>query len=1594
MRANGPITLIADSLTNGGTITNGGGANTPNIILSANAFDLAGGDAQGGAAAVVLRPRDGTRSFGIEAAGDTTLTNADIASINTSNFVVFGSGTGTIFTGNMTIGQNAQVDGGTKNLAFFRSSAPGGTTTIGSQGVTTTGDAIISAGGGAIVSNGGTVSADEVQLRASQGIGSAVDPVKTNANALAVNNLGSGGVFVSELNNVTLRTISLNVGGNLNTASSTNSGSFSLVSGGDVNVAGLVSSAGSMILDAGGNLKLDGSLVDAVLMSNGGQTITAQSIDLTAQNGRRANIENQGGPQEVTARSGGMNLQGVGGAGVAQIINNNNVIPGDQTINVAGQLDILGGSTNTGSTNSGIFKNGPGGLQKVTAAGITLQGASTGTNAGAGIRSQGDQLIDVSGDINLRGGNGGTNNNAFLSANPTTPGVVGKQTIYARDINMSNGVGGVDTTATITAGRQVIDVTGNVTLTAQGALLGTASGGPGVRIGAPGGTSLGTDLTLLVDGSVTLNGGSVAENGASIGSSGAGVPPAPNTIHIEAGGSVMLNAGTEPGTGVRIGSSSNGTAGGDISIKAVDSIQLNGTQRSAAIRTLGNVTLEGASITEGSNGLILADTLTTTTTGATSLIGQNDVTRFNGTSGGALTLVDAGGLQVTGIGTTNDAITLTTDSLTNGGVITNGGPSSTANIVLNADAFNLAAGTVEGGAAAVIVRPKTGSNSFGIESAGATMLTNADIASINTSDFVVFGSGMGTTFTGNMTIGQNARVEGGGKSLAFFRSSMPGGTTTIGASGVNSTGNVIVSAGGGAIVSNGGTVSGDQVQLRASQGIGSALARVQTAANRLALNNTGPQGAFVFEAGDVTLGNVNLTVGGNANNVANVIGGGGTYDVTAGGSITLSDLVQAGSVALATPSGSIVEVGGGAIVANSLTTSSARETSLTGANQVASFNGSTAFGAPSGDITLNNTGALAVTGLSAGNNARLTNSGAVSVTGGWFSFGETDIATTGGNLTVMSSLSSSRAMELDVGGTLTVSANGPQTAQLNANSGGQTITAQSVEVVAQNGGFATITNMTSGEQRITVSGGSVDVQVLNGFGSAQIFNTGGNQTVKVTDGDHIKVDGRAGTAVIFSASGTQDVSITGSGANAIMVGSTGAFGDSRIVGGLHQVVTAGADGERGSITIVGPDANSRLAAIQTNPVVAGTQTVSTSGTISVTGGRAAPQLANFQSGIFHNGSGLQTVNAARIELQGGPSGANNGAFISVLGGGVAANAGAQMINVTGDISIAGDAGGNAAISNLGNRKQTIFADNIHLTNSAGGGNNSGAFITGPQQEIHAAGDVTLTARASGGDLPGVRIGSSSTATNLELFVGGDLVLTGGTAVNNGVGIGSSGSGTPLANNIKIEAGGSVILNAGELQNTGVRIGSGSNGTAGRGHLHQGRRFYPAQRHAALGGDPHAGRRGARRGFDQRNRQRQHHRRHAQSPYHRRRASQWGESGRLTERPPGMPTMPSSQGIGGNLAFTNSSALNLSNVSVGGTLTLNNTASVAVSNAVTSGGAMNLDVAGDIAVTAGGLQDATLSASAGRPSTLDRSPLHQAMGALLSCRTTAARSPSR
>ena len=412
-----------------------------------------------------------------------------------------------------------------------------------------------------------------------------------------------------------------------------------------------------------------------------------------------------------------------------------------------------------------------------------------------------------------------------------------------------------------------------------------------------------------------------------------------------------------------------------------------------------------------------------------------------------------------------------------------------------------------------------------------------------------------------------------------------------------------------------------------------------------------------------------------------------------------------------------------------------------------------------------------------------------------------------------------------------------------------------------------ITN--GGNQTITVSGGNVDVRATAGR-SAFIQSGGAVQSITVTDGDHINIVGEAGFAGLQTNLGVQTVSITGTGANVLNIGAVNATGSST-VNGLNQNITAGNAGESGSITITGSGGRPGFTHIANiGAGVANAQTVQTSGTLSVTGGTAAG------AGIFQNNPAEQRISASNVVLQGGASGVGTGAFInSTFGGGqvftvpgeirVTAGAGGvagifngsntvqtisapqtinagsvvleggpsglgngafinssfggdQTLNVSGDIVIAAGAGGNAGILASSSRQQTIFADNISLTNSAGGGIDSVGFIQGGHQEIHAAGDVTLTARASGGALPGVRIGGSAgSPTDLRLFVGGDLVLTGGTAANNGVGIGSTASVGGLANEIAIEAGGSVILNSGTVSGTGARIGSPAAG-AGPGSI--------------------------------------------------------------------------------------------------------------------------------------------------------------------------------
>ena len=1339
IRADGPIVLTAGRLVNDGVISNGGGANTGNVILSANAFDLDGGNIQAGAAVVGVRPRDGGRSFGVESEAQTTLSNADLAKINTTNFVVLGSGVANTFTGNLSIGENAQVNGSNKNLAFLRSSTASGTTTIGAHGVATGGDLIVSAGGGRIVSNGGVVQGDEVQLRATQTIGVGDARVNTAARALAIGTAGSA--YVSEADDVTMRTIALNVGGNVtqNTIGTSTGGLLDL----SVNGALSVSASGTQ---------------NAIVSSGGGQHISARSVNVTAQNGGVAQIVNTGPGQTITART--IDVETSTGGGLAEIRNNTNA---EQKITVTGdRLAVrgMGGGSAiivSAAGNQTIDMTGAGPKEIVVGADAAL-GSST-------ISSGGHQAIRGGADVRLTGGSGPLLNgsNAIIFAfNPSNS----FQSIEAGSLTLANStLGGNNSVAAILARNQLINTTGDVTMTAN------ASGGdlPGVRIGGlggGGGTGTSTNLTLNVGGDLVLTGGSVAGNGVGIGSTAAVGPAFDNNITINApNGSVILNSGVA-GSGVRIGSAaSTGTAAGNISITAGGDIRLNGVQENAAIRTLDRVTLEAASISEAANGVIIANSLTTTSTvGATTLAGQNRISNYSGSSAADLFLFNRGALDV-------NNLRAQSATFSNDGSVTISGPWITAGQT-NITAF--------------------GFGSLLSETAGGLIQANG----IN-----------GLSGEGGVNLTGSNRIAG-----TLFGSSMQGEFKLTNTGDLNFS---VFAMGGDVDLVNSG-----------------ALNVASLAGRNATVTNIGPMAVSGFWT----------------SNAATTIG-------------TVGDLTITSSVFSNGPMN--VEVDGTLTVAASgVQASPPPPAGLPPFPPAPNLATLTSFGGQ--DITAQAIKLLANDGAQ----ASISNQGA----------GNQNIAVSGGSLDIRSA--GAPVVPGTFGSFAQIGNSGSGDQTINVSGGGINVRSDGGSAQISSGffggpGFPA----TTGSQTVNVTGGpGIDIEAHAGGNAAINQNGAGAQTIAVQGGDHIRISGVSGGASIFANRGSQMVSIAGGGANAISIGAAGNLGPSVIAGGAQHIV-AGTGNESGSISIAGAAAGPTFTGISSAQLIGGTQTVSTSGAVSITGGDAPNQPAfGFATGLFHNGSGEQKVSAASLEMRGGPTGANNVAIIISSGGAGTIPAGDQVIDVsgnialaggasglnntaiivsnadqsvsaasvelqggtggvnnaatlniagaggnqsvtlTGDLAIAGGAGGNAGILGSANLQQTISARNITLTNSATGGNNSVGFILGGHQSINARGDLTMTARASGGELPGVRIGGLSgntvssfpgTGTDLDLVDGGNVLLTGGTALNNGVGIGSTAaSGAPaFRNDITINAGGSVVLNSGTLAGTAARIGS-------------------------------------------------------------------------------------------------------------------------------------------------------------------------------------------
>lgn len=384
---------------------------------------------------------------------------------------------------------------------------------------------------------------------------------------------------------------------------------------------------------------------------------------------------------------------------------------------------------------------------------------------------------------------------------------------------------------------------------------------------------------------------------------------------------------------------------------------------------------------------------------------------------------------------------------------------------------------------------------------------------------------------------------------------------------------------------------------------------------------------------------------------------------------------------------------------------------------------------------------------------------------------------------------------------------------------GQSIEAGSVAVTS-NGGNAQI--QSSGDQTIRTDGMNSAGEGLavrgSGGGAAGIEQTapGGRQTIDVRNADRVAVDGSTGAAFIGGFGLSQSISIAGaSSANALVLGSPASPGISQIAGGASQSVDAGLPGESGSITLYGNATGGPANTfIVSQPVPGGTQSVSTSGTLSIFGGSAP---AGSTAGIFANGAGgQQTVTADAIVLHGGETGSGNSARIG-------ANQGAQSVVAgAGGITLIGGDGANAQaiIAQLDPslHQQVDVRDGGSISIQGGNAAGANAAIVAPVQIVNVDGDVTL----QGGSVPGsgVRIGGlgggATLTTDLTLNAGGDVVLRGGSGTSAGAALGSA-LGSAQTASVAVHAGGDVLLQAGSLS-AGAHIGSITTGTLAGGDV--------------------------------------------------------------------------------------------------------------------------------------------------------------------------------
>ncbi len=1182
------------------------------------------------------------------------------------------------------------------------------------------------------------------------------------------------------------------------------------------------------------------------IQANGGQVLltarAAQGVFANAVNNAgviRANrIDNSGGtirlvgPGGTVTDSGTLDASGVGASstgGTVEVLGHDVALTGNARVDVSG---AAGGGT--ALIGGGLHGSDASVLNAATTSigsGVNITADARAAGNGGTVVAWGDELMSLQGSISARGGaqsgNGGlvetSSHHSVLidsAANASGPrGLGGTWLIDPTNITIATGSGAFGTNA---VGASTINTALNsgtsVTLDTS-----TATAPPGTPPGAGTIVQL-TGATIVKDGgaaaTLRLNANSSVTLNDSISD-----PSGALSLTVNSGGAVTLGT-VSLGGNLTIGGFSGGTptaaAGGAITQTGVLSVTgttgINAGAHAITLTDTGNVLTGAVSLTGGVTQITnsAALTLGTLNVGALTAIANAGAPPENGglnlgsgtvggnlvamSNGGAIT-ESAGGLQVTGGGTSNvnasaGSITLTDVNNAFSGAVTLTGATTqvtdaagmtlgTLNVgaltaIANAGApavngsLNLGTGTVGGSLVAA-------SNGGAItESAGGLQVTGGGTSDVNAGAGSITLTDAGNHFTGAVTLAST----GTGVSI-FDSGALTLGAPTLGtntgitaiAGGTLTLPAVALSTGTGSIdlESNGGTLStaGDlsttsgTIRLVGSAGltISNNLATTLTTGGTLTLAST--NSPITQTAGAIAIADtINVNAGTGAITLNNVDDSGALAVSLTGGSTQINDPVKAISLgtlnvgALTVNSAGGINLGTGSI-AGALTANAPAGGAITensGGLQVAGTSSINA-GAINSSIALDDPGnhfggAVSLSNSGAGNVALLVDSGALTL--GTLNLGSDLVVSSGGALNLGTGTIGGALSVLIAGGpvTQTGALTVAGTTAINAGSGG---TANAITLTSNNALQGTV-SLVGGATRLT--------------------NTASNQTVTLNTTGPTLLD--AGTNAL-SVSGPTPA---GSGDLTINSGPL-AFGALN-VGNNLTVTASGEVTQSGALAVVG---TSNINA-GTNPITL-TSNNTLTGAVSLTG--SAVQLVNNQATVL--GTTDATTSLA----------VTTGGSLSQTGGITAPATTLTFTGANSDVTL-------DQINSLGETSVLPTGSgsirNLTLTNAA---NANAANPNASQGLINAfgtaatlpTGSVTLdgvtgvaTPDPTGIMLPGYSLGGSLSVTAggpVGQAGAGLLTVTGATGINAG----TNAINLPLANMLT----GTVSLTGGTTQLT-------------------------------------------------------------------------------------------------------------------------------------------------------------------------------------------------